>query len=155
MAIQYDEKHEFLDYDKEVEKFKEITGYSVPDEYLAFLKSSGTGLFPQPGFYNNLMEVGAFYSFCIDETSDDEHNIYHANKVLQSDKRLSGNILAFAETSDCHNMFCVVLDGELRGAVLLLGDDNLLLTEGYKRSDIDEKEDLLDQSFSSFIDKLA
>lgn len=154
MIIEYDEKHESLDYQLEYSKFKSIFGYEIPDDYLSFLNESGTGLFPQPGFYDNLMEIGVFYDFRIDKTSDDIHNIFYANKILQKNNRITKNILAFAETPDTHNIFCLVLDGELYGKIILLGDDNILLNNGYKKTDIDEKEDILDQSFNDFISKL-
>ena len=155
MNIQYEEKHDPLDYDEEAKKFQKLFGYYLPRDYLEFLKMNGTGLFPAPGFYDNLMEVGVFYSFSIDDSSKDEHNIVCVNNSLRANKRLTKNILAFAETSDSHNVFCLVIDGELKGKVLLLGDDNLLLKDGYKTSDIDEKEDVLEQSFSNFLSKLG
>ena len=154
MCIKYEVKHDVLDYVSEASKFKTAFGYELPEEYLTFLKENGTGLFPMPGYYDDLMEIGVFYAFSIDEKSDDEHNIVYVNKSLQANGRLTNNLLAFAETSDGHSLFCLVVDGELKGNILLLGDDNLLLNEGYMLSDINEKEDLIDQCFSDFLSKI-
>ncbi|CCN72827.1 SMI1/KNR4 family protein [Vibrio nigripulchritudo] len=154
MIIQYDEKHEHLDYDVESKKFKEITGYQIPNEYLSFLKLNGTGLYPNPGLYDDLMEVGVFYSLCMNELGE-EHNIFYENSILYSNGRLTRNVLAFAETLDSHNYFCIILDGKLKGKVALLGDDSFLLFDGYNASVLDEKEDLLEHGFLDFLARLA
>ncbi|WP_444994842.1 SMI1/KNR4 family protein [Aliikangiella sp. IMCC44359] len=153
--ITYDEKHKVLDYEEEAKKFFNSIGYKVPEEYLDFLKENGTGLFPEPGLYDGLMEVGVFYSFSIENDLDDIHNIINVNKELQANQRISNNIVAFAETADSHNIFCLVLNGPLEGKVLLLGDDNLVLMNEYTASDLDEKEDVIDGSFSEFVSKLG
>ncbi|MCK7566027.1 SMI1/KNR4 family protein [Marinobacter xestospongiae] len=150
--IEYAEQSRVHDYAEEAKRFEEITGFRMPKEYLDFLKENGSGLFPEPGYYDDLMEIGKFYDFCIDDANG--NGILNVNKSLQADGRLTSNVLAFAETSDCHNHFCLVLDGVWRGCVVLLGDDSILLWGDYQVSDLDEKEDVLDRSFSEFISKL-
>ena len=133
MMIEYEEKYETLDYSLEVEKFREKFNLEIPSEYVAFLSRYGAGLFPDPSFFCG-WPVDIVYQFYGDnygnESAIDETETFIRNG------RISKNILVFASTADGHTTYCLILNGILSGAVAAISDDNMILSEHYKESDV-------------------
>ena len=156
MKIAYQGKDPVVDYDEQAAIFKARYGYSLPADYIRFLKENGAGGSPEPGFFDGICQLEIIYNLCFDESIqkwDLAHLVY---EEYVAEGWLSKNLLPIASADGSHTIFCLILSGPLRGKILWRMDDNILLPDDYDENvfNIPNREIVIASNINDFISKL-
>jgi hypothetical protein len=153
--LNYYQPHKTIDYDAEAVKFKKCYGFTLPPKYLDFLKVNGTGIGPIPGEFGGSCLIEEFYPFSA-VGEEDEYTSHYAYEDFLAMERISKNLLPVASAQGGHAIFCLVLEGALYGKVLKLGDESIILSDGYSVNDIDVASGIIyGEDFEHFVDQLG
>lgn len=129
MKIAYQGKDPVVDYDERAAIFKARYGYSLPADYIGFLKENGAGGSPEPGFFDGICQLEIIYNLCFDESIqkwDLAHLVY---EEYVGEGWLSKNLLPIACAQGCHVLYCLILSGPLYGQITERMDDDILIPD--------------------------
>ncbi len=154
--IRYNTLRSKPDYDEQAAIFKARYGYSLPDEYIQFLKNNGAGSTPKPGYFEGICQIELIYNLCFDERRDYGTLAHLEYEEYVEEGWLSKNLLPIASADGGHTIFCLILSGPLKGQILWRMDENILLPDDYNKDffNIPNREIVIATSIDDFVNKL-
>lgn len=133
MNINYDTRYLRDDYDNQANIFKARYGYDLPEAYIRFLKTEGTGIFPNPGDFEGVCQVIRIFDFSLDKPVDfkSSDTVVGVYEEYVKNGWLSTNLMPIASANSGHTTFCLILSGPLAGQVTRRDDESLLVPDDY------------------------
>jgi hypothetical protein len=154
--IRYNTLRTKPDYDEQAAIFKARYGYTLPIEYIQFLKDNGAGPTPKPGYFEGICQIEVIYNLCFDEKREYGTLAHTVYEEYVEEGWLSKNLLPIATADGDHTIFCLILSGPLKGQILWRMDDNILLPDEYDENvfNLPKRRIVIATSMDDFVSKL-
>lgn len=155
MRIAYQFKYPTTDYDVQAAVFKSRYGYSLPADYIKFLRENGAGSTPSPRWFEGICSIEVVFDLCFDDNSRESSLVHCQYEEYVEEGWLSKNLLPIASAHGSHTIFCLILSGRLYGQITRRDDELLILPDDFDETTLEEMGTyVVATSINDFISKL-